>query len=243
MHPILLIIGLIAAYLCWSWIKQAPKAKQKQLRNRALLIAGAAILLVGLLSGRLHPMFAALGAAIPLIIRVVSMLQQVRANRTLFGDDARAGEPSAGRRSKVETRFLRMWLDHDSGDMNGEVLVGQFKGRQVSALSQAELFALYQECAPVDDQSRAVLEAYLDREQDGWRDHVDTSSRQRNVSRSDGTMDRQEAAEVLGVSVSASRAEIVDAHRRLMQRLHPDRGGSDYLAAKINTAKDLLLKG
>lgn len=51
----------------------------------------------------------------------------------------------------------------------------------------------------------------------------------------------KEALAVLGLSAGASREEIVDAHRRLIQRMHPDRGGSDWLAARINTAKSVLL--
>ena len=61
-------------------------------------------------------------------------------------------------------------------------------------------------------------------------------------SASTGGMDLSEACDTLGVTANATRQEVIDAHRRLIQKLHPDRGGNDYLAAKINEAKSVLLK-
>mgnify|MGYP003145057117 CR=1 FL=1 len=59
---------------------------------------------------------------------------------------------------------------------------------------------------------------------------------------SSGELSQQEAFQLLGLQPGASRQAIIDAHKRLIQKLHPDRGGNDYLASKLNAARDLLLK-
>ena len=144
--------------------------------------------------------------------------------------------PTPGQTSEAETEFLHMQLDHDTGEMDGTVLQGRYEGRTLRELGLPELLELLDECR-ADRQSMAVLEAYLDRVHEDWRGH----RRAAPPGRSSDGMNEEEARAVLGVGPDATREEIVQAHRRLMQRLHPDRGGSDYLAAKLNAAKDLLL--
>jgi uncharacterized membrane protein len=156
--------------------------------------------------------------------------------------------PSPGQASEVETRFLRMTLDHDSGVMTGYVKEGRFAGRALEDLGPEELVALWAECRVEDAQSAAVLEAYLDRTQgEAWREAAAASGAGAQggtgprAPGAAGAMSREEACEILGIEPGASRQAIHDAHRRLMQKVHPDHGGSNYLAAKINQAKALLL--
>jgi hypothetical protein len=151
----------------------------------------------------------------------------------LFGFDA-AGKwnrKPTGRKSKVASAFLEMELDHDSGAMDGTVIQGALKSRRLSTLSDGELRQLHAQCAG-DGQSLSLLEAWLDRNRNGWRKARAAAS----------TMSRDEAFAVLGLKPGASADDIRAAHKRLMKEFHPDRGGSDYLAAKINAAKDLLLQ-
>ena len=132
-----------------------------------------------------------------------------------------------------------MELDHDSGSMDGTVLQGEYKDRRLSVMALADLLELRQACA-TDADSLQVLEAYLDRVHDQWREQASGSSAPADVS--EVVMNTELALEILGLEEGASEDEIVKVHRALMQKLHPDRGGSDYLAKKINMAKDYLLR-
>ncbi len=154
-----------------------------------------------------------------------------------------SASPPSGR-SSVATRFLDMMLDHATGAMSGQVRDGHFTGRTLSDLDVWELRELWRECQ-IDPQSAAVLEAYLDRHGDpDWRDQWRSAGPESSSQSSPGAgdrMDRHEAYQVLGLRPNASREEIRAAHRRLIQRVHPDHGGSSYLAARINRARDVLL--
>jgi hypothetical protein len=161
------------------------------------------------------------------------------------------GGPSKGQTTGVETRFLRMNLDHDSGILDGMVLDGRFRGRRLSELQPAELSELLRECRVEDEQSATVLEAYLDRTYGAsWRTGEDAGGEdgaragqggRRSSPWNSGTMSREEAYEILGLQPGATKEAIREAHHNLMKKNHPDQGGSNYLATKINQAKELLL--
>ena len=243
MHPILLLIVLVAVLFLFSWYKRVPKSKQRQFRNKALLIGGGIILLFALITGKLHPLFAGLAALVPLAYRAMGLFQTFNTIRA-FTNRMKAGAspgPTPGQTSEVETAFLRMQLDHDTGEMDGTVLQGRFKGCELRELALDDMLELLDECQS-DRQSMAVLSAYLDRLHDGWRDGW-RERRGPPPGASSAAMSADEARAVLGLGTDATREDIIEAHRRLIQRLHPDRGGSDYLAAKLNAAKDLLLSG
>lgn len=158
----------------------------------------------------------------------------------------------AGRRGKgstARTGVLTMRLDHATGRMDGEVLTGRFAGRALSTMTLAELLTLAAELPPGDSDSASLLRAYLDRAHPAWREADNggggaSSAGSGGKARSAGLeMSRAEALETLGLAEGADRAAIVAAHRRIMKRVHPDLGGSAALAARINAAKDVLLKG
>jgi DnaJ-like protein len=150
------------------------------------------------------------------------------------------GAGSSSQASNVATPYLRMRLDHDTGAMTGTVLAGRFAGMRVEELSVADLLALLRECRAADEDGARLIEAYLDRVLPNWRDEFTADSGA--SGRGDSEMTVEEAYEVLGLSPEADDAAIKAAHHRLMMQLHPDHGGTDYLAMQINRARDVLLK-
>jgi hypothetical protein len=148
-----------------------------------------------------------------------------------------AGGPTPGGSSDVETAWLRMSLDHDSGAMEGVILQGAFRGRRLGELSADELRDLLV-ASRADGDTATLLETYLDRRHPDWRQSSDAGAPSSTPS---AAMTREEAWSILGLEAGADEPAIREAHRRLMKKLHPDQGGSTYLAAKINQAKDLLL--
>jgi hypothetical protein len=245
-YVFLAICLLVGGALLLRWFAQAPPGtiKKTLLWTIGIIALCGVLVMVFLKRYQLALYFAPL--LLPFLLQAPSFWRRYKA--------ARGG--SKGQSSSVNTRVLRMTLDHDSGLMEGEVLEGPYEGRVLSELSLAELLELWRYCAEADADSLAVLEAYLDRtREEDWRARLDAedeaASRERRgrqgsesgggAARSSGTMDREEALAVLGLSEGATESDIKAAHRRLMRQVHPDHGGSDYLAARINEAKAVLL--
>lgn len=150
------------------------------------------------------------------------------------------GSQRAGQTSKVVTDHLSVELDHETGAITGRVLKGIFEGRSIEGLKPVELALLWQDCQFSDPKSAQILEAYLDRVHPTWREDMARGEREIH-SGPDERMTPDEAYDILGLAPGASEDEIRRAHRELILKLHPDRGGSTYLASKINEAKDVLL--
>ncbi len=235
---LLLIIAGVAYIIYYLYLKNMKKPSKQQTIKMGIMLLGLFFILMAV-SGRASIIFAAIGALLtgalrysPLLMRHWPML------RNLYRKHINAGTAGANT-SKVRTSTLIMSLDHDSGHMDGEIVAGSFTGRHLSELNSDELKIFYRFCQSNDIQATQILEAYIQRERhDDWQDAP--NSHTQNAAASPTGID--EAWDILGLKPGADKQAIIDAHRRLMSRMHPDKGGSNYLAAKINEAKKVLLE-
>lgn len=235
----------------------------------AYFLAGCALLILLLFAGRLVALadprrlasvvrktggVAALAAAgfllarcaLPLAIPLAVFGLSLMGRGSWFGRGGPFGSArkTPGQKSDIRTERLEMQLDHDSGQMDGKCLSGRFAGRTLSTLSDREAMELLDELHQDGAPEAALMEAYLDWRLPGWRDQDSGSAEQAKPGRGrarGSRMSAEEAHAVLGIAPDASEEDIRQAHRRLMMKMHPDQGGSTYLAARINEAKEVLL--
>lgn len=226
------VIILALSYAYQQFRKLGPgKRKQSGIKLALYLTAGVILLLIA--TGRVHwitALFAGivpfLSRLIPLAIRVLPFISQLKKQRM-------AGRMNWGDTSTLQSRFLKLQLDQDSGRIMGEVLAGLYAGKTLSELSAEEVNQLADYYRQEDPESLRLLQAFLQQTRGGSEERYEGNPR--------GGMSRSEALAVLGLEGEPSEGDIIGSHKKLMQRLHPDRGGSTYLAAKVNQAKDVLL--
>jgi DnaJ-domain-containing protein 1 len=238
---ILLLAVLGIALLLYRRVQALPPQQRRaEMLRIAVAVAAVAVVLLTL-AGKMHWIGAALtgllvGArqALPLLVRLFPMLAQWRQQSATAST---AG--GSGNSSTVTTRSLAMHLDHDTGALSGEVREGPRAGWHLDDMNRQQLDELRAWCAREDPESVQLLDSYLEQRFPDDPPGAGDAGADTDWS---GAMTRQEALKLLGLDDGADRDAIIAAHRRLMQKLHPDRGGNDYLAAKINEAKDFLLR-
>jgi DnaJ domain len=228
-----IIIGVVVLVLVLWAMHAYSKADPKQLA-RLLRWVGGSLALSGaaFLAAR-----GQIALAIPLGAVGLGLLGWIQLWPASFG--ART-QKTPGQTSRVRSRFIEMELDHDTGAMQGRVLEGRMQGVPLEALDVETLVGML---AEIDEESRALLAAYLDRRAPAWRENAEgNATAGRGFAPSSGKMTEEEAYQILGIQPGAGAEEIGRAHRSLMKKLHPDQGGSTYLAARVNEAKDVLLR-
>ncbi|MDO8877812.1 MAG: DnaJ domain-containing protein [Pseudolabrys sp.] len=228
----MIIFGLLALVVA-LWILHKVSKVDPRLGARVIKASGGLLSLgVAVFLG----VRGQIGIAIPIGIFGLGLLGWVPFGPAGFSDRT---TKSGGQVSRVRTAFIEMALDHDSGAMGGLVLAGRFQGRTLESLDIKALVDLLTE---VDEESRALLVPYLDRRDPGWSEHAQGDAAPGRSAASSGKMSEQEAYQILGLEAGANADAIGHAHRTLMKKFHPDQGGSTYLAARINEAKEILLR-
>jgi hypothetical protein len=228
------LLGVVVLILL-LWAGNAfSKADPKQAARLLRFIGGAgALIFAAFLALR-----GEIGVAIPIGAVGLGLLGWISLWPASFGGRT---QKSPGQVSRVRSAFIEMELDHDTGALRGRILAGRYEGVALDALDPATLIGLLSE---IDSDSRQLLMSYLDRREPTWREHAerDAAGWEGSNAAPSGKMTDEEAYQILGLKPGATAKEIGRAHRSLMKKLHPDQGGSTYLAARVNQAKDVLLR-
>ena len=230
---LVLFAGLVGLLVITVLLRRV--GRRRLLRSLRWVIGGTAAVLAAflILRGRVD-IGSILGAG------AFTVLRYGRLGPLVIG----GGEVSEDNESGVKSRYITMNLDHASGDISGRVIAGRFKGADLINLGEYDTRELLAEVAG-DPDSLALLETWLDKNRAGWREYFAEQDAAAGGEAPGGGFQgdpEAEAYSVLGLEPGATADDIREAHRNLMKRVHPDQGGSTYLASKINEAKDRLLK-
>ena len=235
-----LIAGAVAVILLYALLQMFRAANPVVLARTIKIGGGVLALAVAAFTGAKGE----LAVAIPLGLFGAGLLGWSPFGASGFGNIGglfgSSTKRSPGQTSQVRSHFLDMTLDHDSGGLTGRILAGPYAGRSLDEFDLAQLAGMM---TGFDAESVALLESYLDRRFPAWRQDAqgDAAGGKRRAAPS-GKMTSEEAYQILGLQPGATTDEIGRAHRALMKKLHPDQGGSTYLAARVNEAKDTLLR-
>lgn len=217
------------------WYQRQPPKKRFAAIIKLILLQLALVLLYLVITGKLSWLFGLAGLLIPLLRRFSPLLLQLLPG--LLKRKANQNITDSGRNERT-TESLKVFFDQQSGVVYGIVTKGRLQGRELGSLTEEEFIQLLTDFRHSDTDSALLLEQYLDKRfGKRWRedDHSSTTTAKSDMS-------VEQALDVLGLNEKCTIDDITIAHRRMIQRVHPDRGGSDYLAAQINQAKDCLLK-
>jgi len=229
---ILLLAFIFAALIVYQQLKNTSAAQAKAAYWKWLLIGGGLALVALAVTGRIHWVGIMIGAVLPFVRRLAPLLIRFFPQIHQYHKNRRQ-RASPVNQSQVNTLVLAMTLDHDSNRLNGTVIEGPLAGSELDTLTLPQLQGLLEYCYRQDSQSAELLVNYLQhRFGDSW---------QSTAANGDSQLSTDAAYAILGLQKGVSKEEVVKAHRSMMQKMHPDRGGSDYLAAQINEAKAVII--
>lgn len=226
-----LLIGAAIIYVLFSMIRKYQKAPAHERRSWLIKIVFSIVVIaviIGAMTGR-----------VPIIAGIVA----VGATLAKFG--LRWGLPLAkmwfaksGGNARFKSQHLHITVNFASGQVAGEIIAGEFKGQSLANLSDETLQQLLSEFQRSDKKSYYLLAAYM--RSRGFTQHSQQGAQ--SAEQAGGGLSVEEALEILNLTSMPTKKEVITAHRKLMSKLHPDKGGSDYLAARVNEAREVLLK-
>lgn len=226
-----LILTLFVGLCALAWYQKLKKLEDTK-KKSFLWKTGFTLILLSVIfltvTGRLHWIGAAITAVIPILAFLFRWSRRIFPLLKIFGGIKQ-------KPSQFKTKTLQISLNFSTMSMSGKVLKGKFAGKNLQDLNPSEFEELTRDCKLNDKESYALLYAFsaIKGRNDNFQDQNYTKDKITDMS-------EEEAYEILGLENPSSKSEISKAHKRLIQKLHPDRGGSDYLAAKINAAKDKI---
>lgn len=238
---LLLIAAVLTVWYGARYVRRLRKLPPGQRRRalwRAAFVALALLLLVLAVTGRANWLAAAAVGMLVFARNLAALAMRLLPLLHVLGASGARIGPT------LTTAWLQVKISLTDGSLDGHVLQGEFAGRPLSALDRDQLQRLLAHLQGADRQSALLLNAYVVRRFGGsaWGGAQGAGREQADPVEPSSAMTDAEAVQILGIEPGASSEAVVQAHRRLIQKLHPDRGGSDYLAAKVNAAKDHLLR-
>ncbi|MCH8531819.1 MAG: DnaJ domain-containing protein [Saccharospirillum sp.] len=247
MNPFTLaLIGLVIAAL-WVLYRRQPAAQKGPYLVKLALISLVAGLIFLAVTRRFYLLGALLAGFLPFIRHLMPWLMRLLPLwmhwRIRKGGAAgkKGSTGNSGQRSEVKADILEMELDHDTGVMYGTVVEGPMAGRDLADLKDDEFIELLLYCREKDTNSARLLETYLDKRfGEKWRQD-DPGQTRADENDDEAPLNETEALNLLGLTAEATRDDIIKAHRKLMLKHHPDRGGDPKMAARLNAARSFLL--
>lgn len=235
---VLIALVLAGIVFWWQWTNTADPVQRKRLIQRSVISGLIVIILLLVFTGHMHWLGAVLAGVLAFVRQNLGLLVRYSpVIAQLYRSHASASKSPNS--STVNTKYILMKLDHDTGKLSGSVLAGEFKGRLLDDMSKPELARLQTWCGQYDTDSARLLDSYIVA-RFGDQTGSGRSEYGKSASRSASDMSVDEALQVLGLTGSPTKEEITQSYRKIMQQLHPDRGGNEYFAAKANQARDIL---
>lgn len=227
------VVVLVGGFLIWRRWRKLPTSQAKRKFSFQAIVSGLLVVIVLLaISGRIHPLGAVFAALVPLVkVGLNLLIRYFPLFAQLYG--ANYAKPRT-----LNTEDISVEINFATGAVTGKVLQGKYADKSLEELSESEISELLSYCQGRSKKSAYLLQLYIAQR---FRRADGTQQSSQSNSANNGSLSKEEAAEILGVGADADKTEVTKAHRLLIGKVHPDKGGNDYLASLLNRARDRLI--